>query len=928
MAPQSTNGSSRSDAHGHPAEEVTNTGSIPMIRDKDISQRERELNQDQVRKNLIAEKEDKELSSAIKEAKSAAEKAGVHASGRVLGTRLSELLSEPDADELLSTGKSSFAFDLKGMENASQAGELESYFDQLPGVDMRIVFPTQRAWVTANNNIDPNAVIAVFEEHGVTATLTESSLRRRLAWADVENGRLRRARLRQQRKNRALHISHKLRDKLIREDEALESARKTGFLERQETSRTGRVGTTADVLFTARELITVRRFLVSFIFALPVLLISYYEQFQFNNWQWVLAGLSIPVVFYGGWPFHRATLGGARRKLPALDSASSLAILLAWLWSIIMIVFTEAGDPSFRSNPDWISLAFITRHDKLLFFDVACGITVILLFGRLLSRKARTNYLTVLDNFRPNPASTVTVSMKNRKTGEVVSEDVQIQKLNVGDDVIVEPGEIIPVDGIVVGGSSEITADALGISPFTAKVSSKVYAGCINETKQIKVRVHHVGHRTWLSAVYRWIEQASVHQNKADAIATRTASFLVPIALAVAAADFALWALVTNNLGQAFASSLAVLACTAPVALALSASVALRAGIETAARKGVLIDDAESLRDIEEIDAVIFNRVGSLSEGEMIVESVTAAPGENTELVTRVAGALALESDHPVSRALVRAARESRDKATDDSIPSWLETSHFGFDEYGNYRATVEIPVEDSDGEIVMRNVEAMLWRPRNLSQLTGRLAAAAVSGGTPIVVSWKGKDRGVITLHDHLKDDATVTVDQLENLGLETMMLSRDTYPVARRYGDTVGVSNVLAGIEPGTKAQTVRSVRSHGTNVAMVGDKSVSECFKVANLGILLDAMHDLDGQVILDRPVSDVVLLESKTAPIPWLFKLGRRVNNVIRNNLIFAWAYNAVTIILAILGLLHPMTATILMLVASVVIDVRSRIISGF
>lgn len=913
---------------GYQPDDLTTTGSMPIIRDKDISQRERELEKDQVLKNLIAQKEDKELSSAIKEAKTAAEKAGVQATGRVLGSRLTEMAGESDPDELLSAGKSSFAFDLVGMENAYQAGELESYFDDLPGVDIRIVFPTHRAWVTASSNIDPNAIIAVFEEHGIDASLTESSLRRRLAWADVENGRLRRARRRQQRKNRALNISHKLREKLIREDEALESARRTGFLDRQENSRLERGNSTTDVLFTARELITLSRFLVSFLFAMPVLLISYYQQFQFDNWQWVLAGLSAPVVFYGAWPFHRATIGGARRRLPALDSASSIAILLAWVWSIIMILFTEAGDPSFRSNPDWISLAFIRQHDKLLFFDVACGVTVILLFGRLVSRKARINYLTVLENFRPQPTSLVTVSMKNRKSGNVVTQDVQIQKLNVGDDVIVEPGEIIPVDGVVVGGSSEISADALGLSPYTAKVSSKVYAGCINETRQIKVRVHHVGHRTWLSAVYRWIEQASVHQNKSDAIATRTASFLVPIALLVAAADFALWALVTNNWGQAFASALAVLACTAPVALALSASVALRAAIESAARRGVLIDDAESLRAIEEIDAIIFNRVGSLSEGEMVVESVTAAPGENAELVTRIAGALALESDHPLSRALVRAAREARDKATDDSIPSWLETSHFGFDEYGNYRATVEIPMKDSDGESVMRSVEAMLWRPRNLSQLTGRLAAAAVSGGTPIVVSWKGKDRGVITLHDHLKDDATSTVDELENLGLETMMLSRDTYPVARRYGDTVGVSNVLAGIEPGTKAQTVRSVRSHGTNVAMVGDKSVSECFKVANLGILLDAMHDFDGQVILDRPVSDIVLLDSKTAPIPWLFKLGRKVSNVIRSNLIFAWAYNAVTIILAILGLLHPMMATILMLAASVVIDVRSRMVSTF
>lgn len=904
------------------------TGSIPVIRDKDISQRERELEQDQVRKNIIHELEDRELSTAISEAKSAAAKAGVAAPNRVTGGRLGELLGSDDAEELVASGKSSFAFDLDGMEHASAAGELEEILNELPGVDVRIVYPTKRAWVTANNNIDPNAVITVFEEHGVTATLTESSLRRRLAWADVENGRILRAQRRMQRKTRAFNISHRLRERLIKEDIAVENARKTGFLERQAPRRASKTGPITDVLFTARALLTGRRFFISLIFALPVLLISYFSELQFDYWQWVVAGLSIPVVFYGAWPFHRAMLGGARRKMSALDGASSIAILLAWGFSMAMILFTDAGLPYFRSNPDWITLSFKYHSQKFLFFDVACGMTVILLLGRWLTRKTRTSYLTVLDTFRPDPANLVTVVMKNRKSGEVSKEDVAIQKLNVGDDVIVEPGDIIPVDGIVVGGSSQVSADALGIEPYTAKVASKVYAGCINESNPLKVRVHQTGHRTWLSATYRWVEEASVHQNLADAIATRTASLLVPISFVIAGADFALWALITNNISPAFASALAVLACIAPVALAMSASVALRSGIEAAARKGVLIDDAESLRELENIDAVIFNRVGSLSEGEMVVETVTAAPGENAELVVRVAGALALESDHPLSRALVRAARESRDKAMDDSLPGRLETSHFGFDELGNYRGMVEIPVHDSDGELDMRSVEAVLWRPRNLSQLTGRLAAAAVSGGTPIVVSWKGKDRGVITLHDHIKDDANDTVTSIENMGLETLMLSRDTYPVARRYGDTVGVSNVLAGIQPGDKPQTVRSVRSHGTAVAMVGDASVSDCFRVANLGILLDAMHDIDNTELLDRPVSDIVVLGSKTSPIAWLFKFGRKLNMVIQNNLIFAWAYNAAAIVLAVMGLIHPMLATVLMLGCSMIIDIRSRMVANF
>ena len=156
-----------------------------------------------------------------------------------------------------------------------------------------------------------------------------------------------------------------------------------------------------------------------------------------------------------------------------------------------------------------------------------------------------------------------------------------------------------------------------------------------------------------------------------------------------------------------------------------------------------------------------------------------------------------------LSRVLVRAARELRDSSSNSSIPGWIEVSQIEVDELGSFTGLIEIPMKDSEGHVENRSVEAKLWRPRNLSDLQGRLAAAAVSDGTPIVVRWKGKDRGVITLRDDPKPDATSSVDQLEAMGIETMMLSRDTYPVARRYGDSVGVSHVLAGIQPGQKEQ-----------------------------------------------------------------------------------------------------------------------------
>ena len=159
-------------------------------------------------------------------------------------------------------------------------------------------------------------------------------------------------------------------------------------------------------------------------------------------------------------------------------------------------------------------------------------------------------------------------------------------------------------------------------------------------------------------------------------------------------------------------------------------------------------------------------------------------------------------------------------------------------------------------------------------------------------------------------------------------MMLSRDTYPVARRYGDSVGVSHVLAGIQPGQKEQTVRSVHNHGAAVAMVGDDSVDGCFRVASVGVMVGAMTSLPNPSHLEDTAADVVLLDGKTSPIPWLFSGARRMNRLIQSNFLFAWLYNGIAIAAACLGLLHPMLATVLMLASSLLIEFRSTLSRTF
>ena len=854
------------------------------------------------------------VSSAISRAKQAAADVGINTND----------LHTHEFSEEYFQGRTSFAFELTGLDSATSIGEIEEALEQLNGVKARIVYTSNMAWISANRGVDISALVGIFKHYGIEANLTDSSLRRRMAWSDVEEGRYRRSRRQHRRKH--LAQQHFLHKQALEEEKQLEYLRKSGFLDGAEQRFVHKEPT--DVLFTARNLITRWRLFASAFLTIPVIVICYMPSLQFNYWQWFVALLSFPVVAYGAYPFHRSFIGGLRRGMSALDGASSVAITLAYLWSLALIIFTDVGKISYRSDSELFAIKLAAFENGALFFDVACVMTFFLLAGRIFVRKSRASLPVELSQYKPVPNSTVIVVKKLRNNGKSIEQEVPIQKLNVGDDIIVPAGAIIPVDGVVIGGSAIIDACVLGLGKIATKVNGKVYAGCVNGEKALKIRVVATGHRTWLAAVYRWVAISSINQDHSDALATKTASFLVPTAIAIAFTDFSLWALATNNVNQAFATALAVLGCVAPVALAVSASVAMRQGIENAARKGVLIRDAQTVRRLDQVDTIIFNRVGALSEGEMTVETVTAGRGENPDLVLRVAGVLTLESDHPVSRALVRAARELRDSSSNSSIPGWIEVSQIEVDELGNFTGLIELPVKDSEGHVENRSVEAKLWRPRNLSDLQGRLAAAAVSDGTPIVVRWKGKDRGVITLHDEAKPDATSSVDALEAMGIETMMLSRDTYPVARRYGDSVGVSHVLAGIQPGQKEQTVRSVHNHGAAVAMVGDDSVDGCFRVASVGVMVGAMTSLPNPSHLEDTAADVVLLDGKTSPIPWLFSGARRMNRLIQSNFLFAWLYNGIAIAAACLGLLHPMLATVLMLASSLLIEFRSTLSRTF
>lgn len=833
--------------------------------------------------------------------------------------RAAGLTADDDSDdELEHRGRggarlTSFTFHLGDLGSATQAGKVEDALNQLPGVQARVVYSTSMAWVTAPESLQPDVLRDVMTDAGVDSWLTVASLRRRAE-------RLTRARP----ASINAHLHRENRDRMLR------GGRTFHQLGQRRHRQTG--GT--EVLYTARNLITVARLLVAVLFGLPVVVLQLFPEWQFDYWQWACLVLSTPVVLWCAWPFHRAMLGGLRRGMPALDAASSAAILLAYLYSLAELVTTSTGDPEWRSGNILISWGYQT---DAVFFDVACGCTILLLFGRLASRRTRLRSLLALNMLSIERASDVTVVRKSRQ-GKPVRRTIPSTELRVGDDVIVGVGAVIPCDGEVVGGRSTVEA-----GPFTGgrgqtpvEVGASVYAGSRNTGGELKVRVSRSGSRTRIAAVRRWIAAAEREENRLEQLATRTASLLVPWAVVIAVVAAVGWLTMAESVTAAVATALTVLVSVAPVALALSTTLALRLGLARAASVGMLLRDTGTIHRLAAVDTIIFNRAGTLTTGPMRVVGVTAAKGEVAEMVLRVAGALSLESPHGVSRAIVRADRESRDSgAGGDAVPHWLEAGPVDVDPRGVFTATVDLPVREAgSGGPTVRSVQAELWRPRDISEIDDpTLANAALGGGVPLVVSWRGKARGVINVADTVKPDAESSVHWLEDAGVETYMLCRDTYPVARRMADSIGISKVLAGIIPARKAATVRSVHSQGATVAMVGDQDVLDCLDVADVGILMGSVDRLDnlggdhGQVMgLDSASSDVVVVRDDVAAVAESLNLTRHVRATVDWNLWLAWGYNICALVLAVSGFLNPLLATALMLGSSLLIEWRSARIS--
>ena len=608
------------------------------------------------------------------------------------------------------------------------------------------------------------------------------------------------------------------------------------------------------------------RLIGSALLAAPVVLLSMVSALQRPGWQWLVLALTTPIVFWGGYPFHKAALNSARHGSSTMDTLVSLGTLAAYLWSAVA-VFTGTGH---------------------VYFEVAAAVTVFLLAGRYAEAKAKRSAGSALRALLSLGAKDATVL---RDGAEV---RIPAGELSVGDVIVVRPGERVATDGVVADGTSALDTSAMtGESvPTDVRAGDEVLGGAVNTYGRLLVRATKVGADTQLARMARMVADAQGGKASIQRLADRVSSVFVPAVLVVAAVTLVGWLVTGHSVAAAFTAAVAVLIIACPCALGLATPTAILVGTGRGAQLGVLIKEPQVLERVGAIDTVVLDKTGTVTTGAMSVAGVEPAPGEDANTVLARAAAVESASEHPVAAAIVAA---SRDRGVDVA-----EVVDFANEPGVGVRGVV-------DGVAV-------------------RVARAADSDGrTSVAVSWDGRERGVLRVVDAVKPTSAEAIGDLTAMGITPMLLTGDNAAVAARVATEVGIAerDVIAGVLPSEKADAIAALQAAGRRVAMVGD-GVNDSVALARADIGMAMGTGTDAAI----EAGDITLVRGDLRTVPTALRLSSRTLRVIKQNLFWAFGYNVAAIPLAAVGLLNPMIAGAAMALSSVLVVTNSLRLKRF
>jgi Cu+-exporting ATPase len=624
-----------------------------------------------------------------------------------------------------------------------------------------------------------------------------------------------------------------------------------------------------------------RRLWIGAALALPVFLLAMAHLIPalgHENWimgdasRWIQFILSTPVVLWAGWPFFERGWNSIVTRHLNMFTLIAIGVGTAYLFSVVVMIV-----------PSMFPASFAPDGKVGIYFEAAAVIVVLVLLGQVLELRARSktgSAIRALLNLAPKTARVV-------QDGE--ERDVPLESVQVGAKLRVRPGERIPVDGILLDGKTSVDESMISGEPIPVEknTADKVTGGTLNTTGSFLMQAEHVGSETVLARIVKMVADAQRSRAPIQALADKVSGWFVPAVLACAVLTFIVWALVgpQPRFAHAIVNAVAVLIIACPCALGLATPMSVMVGFGRGAQAGVLIRNAEAMEVMEKVTTVVVDKTGTLTEGKPRLTQVIPANGVSADDLLLTAASVEQNSEHPLAAAMVRGAKDRNVKlhpVTDfNSITGGGVVGKLG------------------GREIAVGKLKFL--QDRHVTDLEGIEPKATVlqaEGQTAMFVAINGKAVGIITVSDPIKTSTPEAIAQLHKLGLKIIMLTGDNERTATAVAKTLGLDEVVAGVEPKDKHERILQLRQRGQIVAMAGDGiNDAPALAAANVGIAMGTGTD----VAMES--AGITLVKGDLLGIAKAITLSRSMMRNIRQNLFFAFAYNVLGIPLAA-GLLYP------------------------
>ncbi len=604
------------------------------------------------------------------------------------------------------------------------------------------------------------------------------------------------------------------------------------------------------------------RIIVGFTFSIILMVLMYVHWHPFGLSMGIVSLIiSIAPFIYVSLPILKAGWNGLTHKNLNMDVMYSMGIVVAYVSSILG-TFNIVLDNSF------------------MFYETAIMLPSFLLIGRYLEAKAKkstSDSIRELIGLQPTNATKITL-----ENGKIVKEEeISIAQIEIGDIVLVRPGDKIPVDGVVVGGESYVDESMINGEPIpkTKTRDSEVFAGTINQDGVLQIEALKIGKETVLSNIIRLVEKAQSSRPPVQKIANTAVSYFIPVILTIAIVVFIIWYFVIGStLLFALTTLISILVVACPCALGLATPTAVTVGIGRAAEFGILIKNGDTLENAGKIDVALFDKTGTITEGKPQVDDIITY-GISEEELLKVASGVEKNSNHPIAKAIVKKAEEmgfapSETEDFENITGKGLEAKINGQTILAGNKSLLEDILIPEDILIEYRNLE-------NESKTT-------------ILIAIDGEIKGLISLSDKIKPTSKRAIEELHKMGITTYMLTGDNEKTALNVADKVGIDNVEANVLPENKLDIVKDIQSADKNgkVLFVGDGiNDAPALTQADIGVAMGNGTDIAMES------GDVVVMEGDLENVVAAVQFSKKVMRRIKENIFWAFAYNMILIPLA-------------------------------